>query len=47
LLYDCFTAIPIVTLEEDYGFYAKSKGGPGVENGREINGELPVNTHEK
>jgi acetyl-CoA acetyltransferase len=44
-LYDCFTAITIVTLE-DYGFCAKGEGGPWVENGRiEIGGELPVNTH--
>ena len=40
-LYDCFTAITIVTLE-DYGFCAKGEGGPWVENGRiEIGGELP------
>jgi len=44
-LYDCFTAIAIVTLE-DYGFCAKGEGGSWVENGRiEIGGELPVNTH--
>jgi acetyl-CoA acetyltransferase len=44
-LYDCFTAITIVTLE-DYGFCAKGEGGPWVESGRiEIGGELPVNTH--
>lgn len=44
-LYDCFTAITIVTLE-DYGFCAKGEGGPWAENGRiEIGGELPVNTH--
>lgn len=44
-LYDCFTAITIVTLE-DYGFCAKGEGGPWVEHGRiEIGGELPVNTH--
>jgi acetyl-CoA acetyltransferase len=44
-LYDCFTAIVIVTLE-DYGFCAKGEGGSWVENGRiEIGGELPVNTH--
>jgi acetyl-CoA acetyltransferase len=44
-LYDCFTAVTIVTLE-DYGFCAKGEGGPWVENGRiEIGGELPVNTH--
>jgi acetyl-CoA acetyltransferase len=44
-LYDCFTAITIVTLE-DYGFCPKGEGGAWVENGRiEIGGELPVNTH--
>lgn len=44
-IYDCFTAIVIVTLE-DYGFCAKGEGGPWVENGRiEIGGDLPVNTH--
>lgn len=44
-IYDCFTAIVIVTLE-DYGFCPKGQGGTWVENGRiEIGGELPVNTH--
>jgi acetyl-CoA acetyltransferase len=44
-IYDCFTAIVIVTLE-DYGFCAKGEGGPWVENGRiQIGGDLPVNTH--
>ena len=44
-IYDCFTAITIVTLE-DYGFCPKGEGGPWVENGRiEIGGDLPVNTH--
>ncbi len=44
-IYDCFTAIVIVTLE-DYGFCAKGEGGPWVESGRiEIGGDLPVNTH--
>lgn len=44
-IYDCFTAIVIVTLE-DYGFCAKGEGGPWIEDGRiEIGGELPVNTH--
>ncbi len=44
-IYDCFTPIVIVTLE-DYGFCAKGEGGPWVENGRiEVGGELPVNTH--
>jgi len=44
-IYDCFTAIVIVTLE-DYGFCPKGEGGRFVENGRiEVGGELPVNTH--
>ena len=44
-IYDCFTAIVIVTLE-DYGFCPKGEGGRWVENGRiEISGSLPVNTH--
>jgi len=44
-IYDCFTAIVILTLE-DYGFCPKGEGGPWVEGGRiEVGGELPVNTH--
>jgi acetyl-CoA acetyltransferase len=44
-IYDCFTAIVIVTLE-DYGFCPKGEGGAWVQNGRiEIGGDLPVNTH--
>jgi acetyl-CoA acetyltransferase len=44
-LYDCFTAIVVITLE-DYGFCAKGEGGAYVEGGRiEIGGALPVNTH--
>jgi acetyl-CoA acetyltransferase len=44
-LYDCFTAVVIVTLE-DYGFCQKGEGGSFVEGGRiEIGGDLPVNTH--
>lgn len=43
-LYDCFTSVVLVTLE-DYGFCEKGDGGPFVENGRiELGGELPVNT---
>ena len=43
-LYDCFTIVPIMTLE-DYGFCRKGDGGKWVEGGRiELGGELPVNT---
>ncbi len=44
-LYDCFTIIPLVTLE-DYGFCKKGEGGAFVSGGRiELGGALPVNTH--
>jgi acetyl-CoA acetyltransferase len=44
-LYDCFTAIVVVTVE-DYGFAPKGEGGPWIMDGRiELGGELPVNTH--
>lgn len=44
-LYDPFTSVVIVTLE-DYGFCKKGEGGSFVENGRiELGGQLPVNTH--
>ncbi len=43
-LYDCFTIVPVMTLE-DYGFCRKGEGGRFVEGGRiELGGELPVNT---
>jgi hypothetical protein len=43
-LYDCFTSVVLVRLE-DYGFCKKGEGGPFVENGRiGLGGELPVNT---
>jgi len=43
-LYDCFTIVPIITLE-DYGFCKKGEGGSFVEGGRiELGGELPMNT---
>ncbi|HUN57761.1 MAG TPA: hypothetical protein VMU41_06570 [Candidatus Binataceae bacterium] len=44
-LYDCFTPVVIIELE-DLGFCAKGEGGSFVENGRiELGGELPINTH--
>jgi acetyl-CoA acetyltransferase len=43
-LYDCFTYVVLVTLE-DYGFCVKGEGGAFIEGGRiELGGELPVNT---
>lgn len=43
-LYDCFTIVPLVTLE-DYGFCKKGEGGGFVGGGRiQLGGELPVNT---
>jgi acetyl-CoA acetyltransferase len=43
-LYDCFSIVPLMTLE-DYGFCRKGEGGRFVEGGRvELGGELPINT---
>ncbi|MFQ5872526.1 MAG: thiolase family protein, partial [Dehalococcoidia bacterium] len=43
-LYDCFTIVPIITLE-DYGFCKKGEGGEFVEKGRTgPDGSLPMNT---
>ena len=43
-LYDCFTIVPIITLE-DYGFCAKGEGGAFVEDGKTApGGPLPMNT---
>lgn len=45
LLYDHFTAMVVMQLE-DYGFCAKGEGGPFVESGAiRMNGSLPVNPH--
>lgn len=44
-VYDCFTPVVIITLE-DLGFCAKGEGGPFVESGAIApGGRLPVNTH--
>lgn len=44
-LYDCFTPVVLVELE-DLGFCAKGEGGPFVEAGHTaLGGRLPVNTH--
>ncbi len=43
-IYDCFTIVPIITLEE-YGFVEKGEGGAFYEEQRtHIGGELPCNT---
>ncbi len=43
-LYDCFTIVPIVTLE-DYGFCKKGEGPDFIGGGRiELTGSLPLNT---
>jgi acetyl-CoA acetyltransferase len=43
-LYDCYSFVPLLTLE-DYGFCRKGEGGAFAEGGRlEIGGELPLNT---
>jgi acetyl-CoA acetyltransferase len=44
-LYDCFTIVPIIELEE-LGFCAQGEGGAFFAAGKTgIHGELPVNTH--
>jgi acetyl-CoA acetyltransferase len=43
-LYDCFTLVPIIKLE-DYGFCKKGEGPDFIGGGRiDLNGELPLNT---
>jgi acetyl-CoA acetyltransferase len=43
-LYDCFTIVPVLTLE-DYGFCRKGEGGRFVEDGNiRVGGGLPINT---
>jgi acetyl-CoA acetyltransferase len=45
LLYDCFTIVPIIELE-DLGFVAPGEGGRFFEAGHgRLGGRLPVNTH--
>jgi acetyl-CoA acetyltransferase len=44
-LYDCFTIVPIIELEE-LGFAARGRGGVFWQQGEaDIGGKLPVNTH--
>jgi acetyl-CoA acetyltransferase len=43
-LYDCFSIVPILTLE-DYGFCKKGEGADWVQGGRiSLDGELPLNS---
>ena len=43
-IYDCFTIVPLITLE-DYGFVKKGEGGSFYEDQRtHSGGELPINT---
>ncbi|MGI8551759.1 MAG: thiolase family protein [Dehalococcoidia bacterium] len=43
-LYDCFSIVPIITLE-DYGFCKKGEGPDFIQNGRiDFGGEIPLNT---
>jgi len=44
-LYDCFTPVVLIELE-DLGFCAKGEGGPFAESGAiALGGALPINTH--
>jgi len=43
-IYDCFTIVPIITLEE-YGFAPRGKGGELYQDGKtRLGGRLPCNT---
>ncbi|MGD9891710.1 MAG: thiolase family protein [Dehalococcoidia bacterium] len=43
-LYDCFSIVPILTLE-DYGFCKKGEGADWIQGGRiSLDGELPLNS---
>ncbi len=43
-IYDCFTVVPLITLE-DYGFVKKGEGGGFYEDQRtHVGGEFPINT---
>jgi acetyl-CoA acetyltransferase len=43
-IYDCFTIVPIITLEE-YGFASRGKGGALYQDGEtRLGGRLPCNT---
>ena len=45
MLYDCFTIVPIIEIEE-LGFCKRGEGGAFFEAGKAlIGGQLPVNTH--
>jgi acetyl-CoA acetyltransferase len=45
MLYDCFTVVPILELEE-LGFVERGEGGPFWEEGNaRLGGRLPINTH--
>ena len=44
-LYDCFSIVPIIELEE-LGFVGRGEGGPFFEEGHaRLGGRLPINTH--
>jgi acetyl-CoA acetyltransferase len=44
-LYDCFTIVPLIEMEE-FGFCGRGESGPFYEDGNaRIGGKLPINTH--